>query len=146
MGQTSPFRGEGRKVRNRRVSPVEAHSGDRLLSQHIAGIQPCRREPLFVPHTCRSQSPSGSAQLAGRRPLASSHKNHTLVPHPDIPAGCLPDRQQHQPRNDLQSSPWVTVFGLSAANSVSALRFADVGLGGFLNGSNFILQHDEAIL
>ena len=48
MGQTSPFRGEGRKVRNRRVSPVEAHSGDRLLSQHIAGIQPCRREPLFV--------------------------------------------------------------------------------------------------
>jgi hypothetical protein len=42
--------------------------------------------------------------------------------------------------------PWVTVFGLSAANSVSALRFADVGLGGFLNGSNFILQHDEAIL
>ena len=59
MGQTSPFRGEGRKVRNRRVSPVEAHSGDRLLSQHIAGIQPCRREPLFVPrngHWCQDRA------------------------------------------------------------------------------------------
>jgi hypothetical protein len=32
----------------RRISPVAAHSGDRLLSEPTAGIQSCRREPLFM--------------------------------------------------------------------------------------------------
>ena len=36
------------KVRIRRISPVAAHSGDRLLSEPTAGTQPCRREPLFM--------------------------------------------------------------------------------------------------
>src|SRR5580700_9325800 len=47
-GRSSPFRGEGRKVRNRRISSVAAHSGDRLLSEPTAGTHPCRREPLFM--------------------------------------------------------------------------------------------------
>jgi len=34
--------------RFRRISPVAAHSGDRLLSEPTAGTQPCRREPLFL--------------------------------------------------------------------------------------------------
>src|SRR6516162_6285548 len=38
------------------------------------------------------------------------------------------------------------VFGLSADNPTSALPFADIGLRGFLNRSDFIFQHDEAIL
>jgi hypothetical protein len=40
--------------RNRRISPVAAHSGDRLLSEPTAGTQPCRREPLFMPRCRRS--------------------------------------------------------------------------------------------
>ena len=36
----------------RRVSPVAAQSGDRPLSEPTAGTQPCRPEPLFMPH-CR---------------------------------------------------------------------------------------------
>jgi hypothetical protein len=35
--------------RNQRISPIAAHSGDRLLSEPTAGTQPCRREPLFMP-------------------------------------------------------------------------------------------------
>jgi len=31
------------------ISPVAAHSGDRLLSEPTADTQPCRREPLFMP-------------------------------------------------------------------------------------------------
>jgi hypothetical protein len=49
--------------RYRRVSPVMAHSVDRLLSEPTAGTQPCRREPLFIPHFCGwpwpAESPSG---------------------------------------------------------------------------------------
>ena len=48
MGRNSPFRDEAGKVRNRRISPIVAHSGDRLLSEPIAGTQPCRRQPLFL--------------------------------------------------------------------------------------------------
>src|SRR4029077_15892169 len=48
-GRTSQFRGEGGKVRKRRISLVAAHSGDRLLSEPTAGTQPCWGEPLFMP-------------------------------------------------------------------------------------------------
>ena len=34
--------GEGDNDRFRRISPVAAHSGDRLLSEPTAGTQPCR--------------------------------------------------------------------------------------------------------
>jgi hypothetical protein len=36
--------------RLRRISPVAAHSGDRLLSEPTAGTQPWQREPLLMPH------------------------------------------------------------------------------------------------
>src|SRR5690348_14180742 len=52
--------------RFRRVSPVVAHSGDRLLSEPIAGTQPCRREPLFLPlcdHSLRSAATAYDAPL-----------------------------------------------------------------------------------
>jgi hypothetical protein len=64
LGRTDPFHGEGGKVSNRRVSPVVVHSGDRLLSEPIAGTQPCRQEPLFLP---RSPTP-GDAPSGGARP------------------------------------------------------------------------------
>jgi hypothetical protein len=32
-----------------RAAPVVAHSGDRLLSEPVAGTQPCRRERVFMP-------------------------------------------------------------------------------------------------
>src|SRR5580692_8774004 len=51
-----------RHISTLRVSPVAAHSDDRLLSEPTAVTHPCLREPLFMPHTCRSQYPSGSAQ------------------------------------------------------------------------------------
>jgi hypothetical protein len=47
--RTSPFRSEDAKVRKRRVSPVTAYSGDRLLSEPTAGIPCWRWEPFFVP-------------------------------------------------------------------------------------------------
>jgi hypothetical protein len=34
--------------RYRRFSPIATHSGDRLLSEPIAGAHPWRREPLFM--------------------------------------------------------------------------------------------------
>ena len=52
MGQICRF---GRTNRFRRIWPVAAPSGDRLLSEPKAGTQPCRREPLFVPLSGRSQ-------------------------------------------------------------------------------------------
>ena len=50
--------GEGGKVCNRRVSPIAARSGERLLSEPTTGTQPCRREPLFMPH-CRHSPERG---------------------------------------------------------------------------------------
>jgi hypothetical protein len=47
--------GDGRPYRER-ISPVAAHSGDRLLSEPTAGTQPCRREPLFMPLSCHRDS------------------------------------------------------------------------------------------
>ena len=57
----TPFRSqcpESLNDRSRRISPVAAHSGDRLLSEPTAGTQPCRREPLFMPHSGPSGSPT----------------------------------------------------------------------------------------
>jgi len=50
----------------RRISPVGAHSGDRLLSEPMAGTQPCRREPLFMPHCGHCLEPV--AGFLGRKP------------------------------------------------------------------------------
>ena len=38
----------------RRVSPVAVRRGERLLSEPTADTQPCRRQPLFMPHSGRS--------------------------------------------------------------------------------------------
>jgi hypothetical protein len=52
--------------RNRRISPVVAHPGDRLLSEPTAGIEPCRREPLFMPTKVEVNAPVGlSVDLDG---------------------------------------------------------------------------------
>jgi hypothetical protein len=61
-GSNFPFWGKGGKVR--RVAPVVAHSGIRLLSEPKAGTQPCRREPLFMPRSC---PPPAGHQRAGLR-------------------------------------------------------------------------------
>jgi berberine-like enzyme len=50
-GRTSPFRGEGRKVRNRRISPVAAHSGDRLLSEPRAATAFVHRSSQWLINT-----------------------------------------------------------------------------------------------
>jgi hypothetical protein len=57
--------------RCRRISPVAAHSGDRLLSEPTADTQRCRREPLFMPLSGPSAAPPGLAQKGGYLPLAT---------------------------------------------------------------------------
>jgi hypothetical protein len=64
----TPFRSqcpESLNDRSRRISPVAAHSGDRLLSEPTAGTQPCRREPLFMPHSGPSGSPTWRLSWVG---------------------------------------------------------------------------------
>src|SRR5882672_1623489 len=55
IGRLQRLDGDPATGRNRRISPVAAHSCDRLLSEPTAGTQPCRREPLFMPLSGRSQ-------------------------------------------------------------------------------------------
>jgi hypothetical protein len=47
----------GRSDCFRRVSPIAADPGEGPLSERIAGVQPVRREPVFMPHSCRSEYP-----------------------------------------------------------------------------------------
>jgi len=54
MGRTSPFSGKVGKVRRRRVSPVASRPGEGLLTERTAGVQPVRRERVFMPHSGRS--------------------------------------------------------------------------------------------
>jgi hypothetical protein len=54
MGRLDPIDRGGANGWYRRISPVAAHSGDRLLSEPTADTQPCRREPLFMPQSCPS--------------------------------------------------------------------------------------------
>jgi hypothetical protein len=44
-----------RDGRIRRVSPVAVRSGEGLLSDYTAGIQPAQRELVFMLHSCRSR-------------------------------------------------------------------------------------------
>jgi hypothetical protein len=57
-GRTSPFRGEGGKVWNRRIFPVPAGSGEGPFTEPTSAAQPWRRQPLLMPHSrhCRHQS------------------------------------------------------------------------------------------
>jgi len=52
--------------------PVAALCDERLLSEPTAVAHPCLREPLFMPHTCRSRYPPGSAQLGGEQTFGPS--------------------------------------------------------------------------
>ena len=49
IGRTAPFRGDAGKVWNRRVSPVAVRPGEGLLTERTAGVQPVRRERVFMP-------------------------------------------------------------------------------------------------
>ena len=51
----------------RRVSLIPVRPCEGRLTEPTAAIQPWRRELAFMPHTCRSQYPSGLAQLGGKR-------------------------------------------------------------------------------
>src|SRR6516164_3571385 len=57
------YRGSG--LVHRRISLVAGRPGEGPLTEPIAATQPRRQEPLFMPHTCRSRYPPGSAQLRG---------------------------------------------------------------------------------
>ena len=50
--------------RNRRISSIPVRPGDGPLTEPTPAVQPSRREPLFMPHTCRLQYEyaSGPAQ------------------------------------------------------------------------------------
>ena len=52
-----------RHISTLRVSPVAAHSTDRLLSEPTADTQPWRREPLLMPHFCHCLEPVADYQL-----------------------------------------------------------------------------------
>jgi hypothetical protein len=43
--------------RLRRVSPFAVQPGEGPLTERTAGVQPVRREQVFMPHTRRSQYP-----------------------------------------------------------------------------------------
>src|ERR1700732_577934 len=67
-GRTLPLDLGPADGRSRRISPVAAHSGDRLLSEPTAGTQPCRREPLFMPHCRHSLEPVAGVSADGTSP------------------------------------------------------------------------------
>ena len=52
---TCPSSRDHANGRNRRISPVAVRPGEGLLSDHIAGAQPWRRELVFLPRSCRSK-------------------------------------------------------------------------------------------
>jgi hypothetical protein len=63
MGRTQRSQRGLANGRYRRISPVAAHSGDRLLSEPTAGTQPWRREPLFMSHSGHSSPRSGQSPV-----------------------------------------------------------------------------------
>jgi hypothetical protein len=58
----------------RRVPPVALHPAECPLTEPTAGAQRRERELVFMPHTCRSQHPSGPAQLGGKPPLIQRYR------------------------------------------------------------------------
>ena len=61
--RTSSFGGERGKVRNWRVSPDAVRPGEGLLTERKAGVQPVRRERVFMPLL-------GSCPMLDHRPVA----------------------------------------------------------------------------
>jgi hypothetical protein len=62
------------------VSPVGLRPGEGPLTEPTAASQPLERLPLFMPHTCSSQCPSGSAQLGGQPMFAEACLNGEVAP------------------------------------------------------------------
>ncbi len=56
-----------RHISTLRISPVAAHSGDRPFSERIAGTQPWRREPLFMPEAVEKRISGGGRRAVFRR-------------------------------------------------------------------------------
>jgi hypothetical protein len=57
--------------RSRRVAPVSARSGDRLLSEPTADTQPCRREPLFMPEAAVLRPRAKRLRRVGKRSIVA---------------------------------------------------------------------------
>jgi hypothetical protein len=70
LGRARPIACHSANGRYRRISPVAAHSGDRLLSEPTAGTQPCRWEPLFMPRTGHSRRQGRTDAPSGNRPFS----------------------------------------------------------------------------
>jgi hypothetical protein len=47
----------------RRISLVAVRLGEGPLTEQTAGVEPLRREQVFMSHTCRSNTPSAPAKL-----------------------------------------------------------------------------------
>jgi len=69
MHPISWFHREPLNGRNRRVSLLAEGPGGGLISDHIAGVEPHRREPLNLPHSRPRLAPAISRQRIGIRLL-----------------------------------------------------------------------------
>jgi hypothetical protein len=69
FGSNLPVR-RGGKVSNRRILVTARRPGEGPLTEPTAGAQSWPRERVLMPHSCRSQSLSRSAQLGGFRTFA----------------------------------------------------------------------------
>jgi hypothetical protein len=84
MGRVrKPERGRA-AVRLRRILLLAAHPGEGRLTQPTAATQAWGREPLFMPHTCRSQYLSGPARLGGELPFLNGLVAAAPAPIPDV--------------------------------------------------------------
>ena len=64
---TSRFQRGTANRRNWRISPTPARPGDGLLSDHIAGVRPVRRERVFMPRRRPLPEPRGSLGGGGKQ-------------------------------------------------------------------------------
>jgi hypothetical protein len=72
-------------------------AAERPLSKPITAARFWRRERVFMPQTCRSQYPSGPAQLGGFRSFADTRTNAKQWPIPDVSA-LVVEREGRSPR------------------------------------------------
>jgi hypothetical protein len=107
---------------SRRISPVAAHSGDRLLSETTADTQPCRREtaPRAPQQTLAAGQRPGHAGWEAGRSTSGSH-----VARPEHPSRIWDQGDVEEISNWPQD--WIVRGGSSATfypNSWHALRSA----------------------
>jgi len=68
-GRSFPFRGEGGKVRYRRVSPIAPRPREGRLTEPIAGAQPWLRERVLMPHCGHCPNPYAGSQWVWKADL-----------------------------------------------------------------------------